>query len=75
MSHLITSQLVEAQCPRKAFFLLRGTPEPQPHDYEIAIAERAAKKQAAYSGKPVILSSGNLQAIQPHHPLIGLENR
>ena len=47
MNHLITSQLVEAhqQCPRKAFFLLRGSPEPHPHEYEIAIQERAEKRR------------------------------
>jgi len=45
---MITSQLVDAQCPRRAYFLLRRTPEPQPHDYEIAVAERAAKKRAHY---------------------------
>lgn len=78
MSHLITSQLVEAhqQCPRKAFFLLRGTPEPHPHEYEIAIEERAAKRRIAYLAAdsarqkttpqppdaPLVISTGDLQA-------------
>ena len=37
MSFLITSQLVEArqQCPRKAFFFLKGSPEPHLHDYPL----------------------------------------
>ena len=49
MSHLITSQLVAAyqQCPRKAFFLLRGSPEPHPHEYEVVVEERAAKRRIA----------------------------
>lgn len=69
MSHLITSQLVAAyqQCPRKAFFLLRGSPEPHPHDYEIVIEERAAKRRIAYLGdlalqRPVVISADDLQA-------------
>lgn len=50
MPHLITSQLVEAhqQCPRKAFFILRRSPEPHPHEYEIVIEERAAKRRISY---------------------------
>ena len=69
MSHLITSQLVEAyqQCPRKAFFLLRGSPEPHPHEYEIVVEERAAKRRIAYLAdlalqKPVVISADDLQA-------------
>ncbi len=69
MSHLITSQLVEAHqhCPRKAFFLLRGIPEPHPHEYEIAVEERAAKRRIAYLTelalqKPVVISADDLQA-------------
>ena len=78
MSHLITSQLVEAhqQCARKAFFLLRGSPEPQPHEYELAVEERAAKRRATYLATleaqdatkshspecPVVIATGELQA-------------
>jgi len=64
MSHLITSQLVESyqQCSRKAFFLLRGSPEPHPHEYEIVVEERAAKRRATYSVKPVVISAADLQA-------------
>ena len=69
MSHLITSQLVAAyqQCPRKAFFLLRGSPEPHPHEYEIVVEERAAKRRIAYLAdlalqKPVVISADDLQA-------------
>ena len=69
MSHLITSQLVEAHqhCPRKAFFLLRGIPEFHPHEYEIAVEERAAKRRIAYLTelalqKPVVISADDLQA-------------
>ena len=69
MSHLITSQLVAAyqQCPRKAFFLLLGNPEPHPHEYEIVVEERAAKRRTAYLAdltlqKPVVISADDLQA-------------
>ncbi len=69
MSHLITSQLVAAyqQCPRKAFLLLRGNPEPRPHDYEVVLEERAAKRRIAYLAdlalqKPVVISADDLQA-------------
>ena len=69
MSHLITSQLVAAYqlCPRKAFFLLRGSPEPHPHEYEIVVEERAAKRRIAYLAdlslpKPVVISTDDLQA-------------
>ena len=69
MSHLITSQLVAAyqQCPRKAFFLLRGSPEPHPHEYELVVEERAAKRRIAYLAdlalqKPAVISAGDLQA-------------
>jgi predicted RecB family nuclease len=65
MSHLITSQLVAAyqQCPRKAFFLLRGNPEPHPHEYEIVVEERAAKRRIALAlEKPVVISANDLQA-------------
>ncbi|MHB1038639.1 MAG: IS66 family transposase [Pirellulales bacterium] len=69
MSHLITSQLVAAyqECPRKAFFLLRGSPEPHPHEYEIVVEERAAKRRIAYLAdlelqKPVVISADDLHA-------------
>ena len=65
MSHLITSDLVEAyqQCPRKAFLLLRGNPEPHPHDYETIVAERAVKKRIALAlRKPVVISAADLQS-------------
>ena len=69
MSHLITSQLVAAyqQCPRKAFILLRGSPEPHPHEYEIVVEERAAKRRIAYLSelalqKPVVISVDDLQS-------------
>ena len=78
MNHLISSQLVAAhqQCPRKAFFLLRGIPEPQPHEYKIVTQERAEKSWTIYlataSGitgrttqlpqSPVVVSVGDLQA-------------
>ena len=69
MSHLITSQLVAAyqQCPRKAFFLLLGNPEPHPHEYEIVVEERAAKRRIAYLAdlalqKPAVISADDLQA-------------
>ena len=65
MSHLITSQLVAAyqQCPRKAFFLLRGSPEPCPHEYEIVVEERAANRRLALAlEKPVVISADDLQA-------------
>ena len=78
MSHLITSQLVDAHqhCLRRAFFFLRGTPEPQPHEYEMAIQYRAAKRRISYfaadsatkgrtaqrSESPVVISVGDLQA-------------
>jgi predicted RecB family nuclease len=65
MSHLITSQLVAAyqQCPRKAFFLLQGSPEPHPHEYEIVVEERAAKKRIALAyQKPVVIAADDLQA-------------
>ncbi len=41
MNPLVTSQLVEAHqhCPRKAFLLLRGNPEPHPHDYELVVED------------------------------------
>jgi len=50
MNHSITSSLVEAhqQCPRKAFFLLRGNPEPQPHEYELVLEARATTRRIAY---------------------------
>ena len=66
---MISSHLVEAhqQCPRKAFFLLRGNPEPHPHDYEIVVEERAAKRRIAYLvdlalQKPIVTSADDLQA-------------
>ena len=67
MPHLISSQLVEAhqQCPRKAFFLLRGSPEPHPHDHEVIVEERAAMRRTAYlapQAAPVVLSADDLQA-------------
>ena len=65
MSHLITSQLVAAyqQCPRKAFFLLRGSPEPRPHEYEIIVEERTARRRIALAfQEPVIISADDLQA-------------
>lgn len=73
MSHRVTSQLVEAyqHCPRKAFFLLRGVPEPHPHDYERVVEERAARRRTTYFAAisaqkkrtPVVISTGDLQAI------------
>ena len=69
MSHLITSQLVSAyqQYPRKAFSLLRGSPEPHPHEYEIVVEEWAAKRRIAYLAalafqEPVVTSANDLQA-------------
>lgn len=75
MSHLITSQLVEAhqQCPRKAFLFLRGSPEPHPHEYEVAVEERAAKRRLTYLAAhkertpqipdaPIVITAGDLQA-------------
>ena len=66
---MITSQLVAAyqQCPQKAFFLLRGNPKPCPHEYEIVVEERAAKRRIAYLAdsaqpKPIVISVGDLQA-------------
>jgi len=66
MPHLISSQLVEAQqqCPRKAFFLLRGSPEPHPHDHEVIVEERAAMRRMAYltpQDAHVVLSADDLQ--------------
>lgn len=74
MSGPITSQLVEAhqQCPRKAFFLLRGSPEPQPHEYGVAVRERGARRRIALlatdsvtngrTAGQVVVSVGDLQA-------------
>ncbi len=65
MSHLITSQLVAAyqQCPRNAFLFLRGSPEPRPHEYEIVVEERVARRRIALAlQKPVVISADDLQA-------------
>lgn len=72
MNSVITSRLVAAhqQCARKAFFLLRDAPTPQPHEYEIAIHERAAQRRVAYMAEenngpkktPVVVPVGDLQA-------------
>ncbi|MGO8751950.1 MAG: IS66 family transposase [Thermoguttaceae bacterium] len=71
MNPMITSQLVEAHqhCARKAFFLLRGSPEPHPHEYETVVEERAAKRRTAYLAtlaahpqSPIVISAGDLQA-------------
>lgn len=78
MNHLITSQLVEAHqhCPREAYFLLRGNPEPHPHEYEMVVEERAAKRRIVHlatvpgqhdrASRPpdtsVAVSAGDLQA-------------
>ncbi len=45
MNLLITSQLVAAawHCPRKAYFLLRGIPEPRPHEYDQIVKERTVR--------------------------------
>ncbi|MCH7688927.1 MAG: TM0106 family RecB-like putative nuclease, partial [Planctomycetes bacterium] len=50
MSTLITSQLVEAmtQCHRKAFFLLQGTPDPDRHEYEAIIEQRASENRMRF---------------------------
>lgn len=50
MSPLITSQLVEAmtQCPRKAFFLLQDTPDPDRHEYEAIIEQRASENRIRF---------------------------
>jgi len=44
MSTPITSQLVGfvTQCRRKAFFILNGTVDPDTHDYEAIIEQRAS---------------------------------
>ena len=74
MNPLITSQLVKAHqhCPRKAFFLLRGSPEPHPHEYETVVEERAAKRRTAYLATlaarpqplnaPVVISAADVKA-------------
>ena len=78
MLNLISSQLVEAheQCPRKAFFLMRGSPTPRLHEYEIAIHERAKTRRSKYYAtdlqigsripqlplSPAVISVGDLQA-------------
>jgi hypothetical protein len=78
MDYLISSQLVEAyqQCPREAFFLLRGIHKPQRHEYEIAVQERTQKRRTTYPAadseitgrtahrplSPVVVSVGDLQA-------------
>ena len=50
MNAIITSQLVEAmtQCPRKAFFLLQGTPDPDRHEYEAIIEQRASENRMRF---------------------------
>ena len=50
MSRPITSQSVVAyaQCPRKAFFLMRGEPIGCQHEYEQVLAERAAANRSSY---------------------------
>ena len=47
VSHLITSQLVEAhqQCHRKAFHFLCGSAEAHPHEYKTVVEERAVKRR------------------------------
>ncbi len=78
MTQLVTSQLVEShqQCPRKAFFLLRGSPPGHPHDYEVLIEERAMQRRLAHfasglaktetenkrSEFPLVLTARDLQA-------------
>ena len=50
MSGSITSQAVVAfsQCPRKAFFVLRGEPKGQPHELQQVFGERAAANRSSY---------------------------
>jgi predicted RecB family nuclease len=50
MSHRITSQSVVAysQCPRKAFFILRGAPKARHHEYEQVLEERASANRSKY---------------------------
>ena len=50
MSDLITSQLVEAstQCRRKAFFIVQGTPDPDRHEYEAIIEQRASENRLRF---------------------------
>ena len=55
------------QCPRKAFSFLRGSPEPQLHEYEIVVAERAVRRRLTYLvdltlQKPAVISVDDLQA-------------
>ena len=66
MSDLITSELVEAstQCNRKAFFILRGTPKPDTHQYEIILKQRASE-----NGSNFIESATNVRSKDSSQPL------
>ena len=50
MSDLITSQLVEAstQCRRKALFIIRGTPKPDRHEYEMIMEQRTSENRLRF---------------------------
>lgn len=50
MNQVITTQSVVAyaQCPRKAFFLLRGDPKAFPHEYDRALEDRTRVQRSKY---------------------------
>jgi hypothetical protein len=50
MNRFVTTNSVTsfAVCPRRAFFVLRGEPDETPHEYELVVEERAARRRSQY---------------------------
>jgi predicted RecB family nuclease len=63
MTRTITTNIVEAYslCPRKAFLLLAGEPNPGPHEYVRMIDEQAATNRQAYQAS--LAKAGELPSV------------